>query len=153
MYVVPSDRHACRVYLPEQQLMPVRYSCHSGSHFLHTVFSGVVTDEDLKQQADAVASDPEIQPPIRELVDLAGVTEDKISPESLRYIAAVDARNPGRFKGQKTAVVAPTDLLFGRACIFLSFSDSAKTPAVVRVFRSENEARAWLSVAENSGMK
>ena len=105
-----------------------------------TVGSGALTDDDIRAHQQSLAKNPDFRPNLRQLLDTRAVTEVKVTPEGVR--AAV-AGNPFG-KGAKRAFVAATETIFGMARMF---EQSRVNPQdEFRVFRSMDEARAWLGL-------
>jgi hypothetical protein len=134
----------------EGMIMAAEYTYDEEKNFLHTRFYGVLTDEDLKWQAEAVTSDPRIRPGTREIVDLTGIEDIKASPESLKLIVATDRSHRDKLAGMRTAIVAPTDLLYGYSRMYEIFAELGESPVTIEVFRTIDEAREWLE-SQNNG--
>jgi hypothetical protein len=124
----------------------VEYEYDEEHNVLYTRFFGVVTDEDLRGQAQAVASDPRIRPGVRELVDLGGIEGIDASPSTFEYILLVDRVHARRYEGMRTAIVAPTELLYDYSRVYECMSGLRRSPATVRTFRSLREAEGWLGL-------
>jgi hypothetical protein len=103
-------------------------------------FEGIVTDEDLLQDQNAMRSAPEYKPEYRQLIDARGVERAEISTEVIRDLARA---SPGAAQARRAFVVA-SDLAFGLARMFEIQRTDA--PEEVRVFRDVNEARTWLGL-------
>ena len=78
--------------------------------------------------------------------DLKCVYELNFSLEEVRDIASYQQRleSSTRING-KTAIVASEDLIFGLGRMFQSFSEMSKVPIAVMIFRTMEEAEAWLA--------
>ena len=48
--------------------------------------------------------------------------------------------------GQKTAIVAPRELLYGLSKIYEVLYELSQAPADIKVFRNIGEARKWLGL-------
>lgn len=132
--------------------MAVTYTYDHKENLIYTKFSGVITDEDLRQQAKAVAADPRIKPGVRELVDLRSVDSVEASTETLGFIILTDKAHRDKFEGMRIAIVATRDLLFGLSKIFEVLSDIENAPSEVNVFRTMAEAKEWLQVIERQNV-
>lgn len=124
--------------------MPIEYTYNEKRNFLHTSFFGTITDEDLRKHAEAVAADPRIRPGLCELVDLTGIEAVSASSASLELIIKIDMAHIDKFAGQRTAIIATTDLLFGYARMYQTMVDLQNSPMKIRVFRTSEEAKKWL---------
>lgn len=126
--------------------MSVEYKYDEESNFLYSRFYGVLTDEDLKQQAQAVVDDPRIRPGVKEIVDLRGVDSVEASTDSIGAVINIDKENIEKLAGQRTAIVAPRELLYGLSKIYEVLYELSQGPANVKVFRDIGEARKWLDL-------
>jgi hypothetical protein len=126
--------------------MSVEYKFDEESNFLYSRFYGVLTDEDLRNQAQAVVDDPRIQPGVKEIVDLRGVDSVEASTDSLGVVINIDLEHSEKLAGQKTAIVAPRELLFGLSKIYEIMYEQSQAPADIKVFRDIGEARKWLEL-------
>ena len=128
--------------------MTVEYIYDEKENFIYTKFSGIITDEDLENQAKAVAVDPRVKPGARELVDLRAVDSVEASTETLGFIIFTDKEHRKKFEGMRIAIVAPRDLLFGLSKIFEVLSDVENAPSEINVFRTMAEAKRWLNIQQ-----
>lgn len=126
--------------------MSVEYKYDEEKKFLYSRFYGVLTDEDLRSQAQAVADDPRIQPGVREIVDLRGVDSVEASNDSIGVIINIDMEHSEKLAGQKTAIVAPRELLYGLSKIYEVLYELSQAPADIKVFRDISAARKWLEL-------
>jgi hypothetical protein len=126
--------------------MSVEYTYDEENKVMYTRFFGAVTAEDLKVQAENVCSDPRIGPGVRELVDLSGIEEVAGPANALEQNIRIDRQHSEKLAGLRTAIVAPTDLLYGFARVYQSLAEVQDAPATIEVFRTEKEAREWLGL-------
>ena len=126
--------------------MSVSYTYEEDTHYLYTKFYGVLTDADLQGHAQAVVDDPLIKGEIKEIVDLRDVESVEATTDSISEIINIDKLHIDKLSEQKTAIVAPRELLFGLSKIYEVLYELADAPARVKVFREINEARKWLGL-------
>jgi len=126
--------------------MPIEYAYDEKANVLYTRFFGVVTDDDLRNQARAVAEDGRVRPEVRELVDLSEIEKVEASPDTFDDIIVVERAHGQKFLGMRTAIFAPTDLLYGYSRMFQSMADLREAPSTVKTFRTLQEARDWLGL-------
>jgi hypothetical protein len=124
--------------------MPADYEYNAETRRLRTKLWGSVSDADLVLLAKSVAEDERIVCDTKELVDLSGVERVNVSQDGLRSVTEVELANPEKFQGFRSAIVAPTDLLYGMARMFENLSKSLGAPSRNKAFRDEEAARAWL---------
>jgi hypothetical protein len=126
--------------------MSVEYTYDEEQNVLYTRFFGVITAGDLKRQAENVCADPRICQGVRELVDLSDIEEIDGSESALEQNIRIDREHSEKLAGLRTAIVAPTDLLYGFARVYQSLAEVQDAPATIEVFRTEKEAREWLGL-------
>lgn len=126
--------------------MSVEYTYDEEKNVLYTRLFGVVTDNDLRDQGEAVAADPRIKPGVRELVDLSGIEEIQGSSSSLERNIQIDTANSEKLAGMRSAIVAGTDLLYGFARMYQTIAELRDSPLTVEVFRNIEDARKWLGL-------
>lgn len=120
--------------------VPASHCIDPGQRLVLRTFEGVLTDEDLLQDQNAMRNAPEYKPEYRQLIDARGVERAEISTEVIRDLARA---SPGAPEARRAFVVA-SDLAYGLARMFEIQRTDA--PEEVRVFRDVNEARAWLGL-------
>lgn len=126
--------------------MSVEYTYDEENNVLYTRFFGVVVEKDFSEQAEAVAADPRIKPGVRELVDLSGIEEVQGDQKALEANIRIDIHHSEKLAGMRTAIVAPTDLLYGFSRMYQSLVEVRGAPSTVEVFRNEKDARKWLGL-------
>jgi hypothetical protein len=126
--------------------MPVEYTYDEENKVMYTRFFGLVTEKDLKDQAEAVAADSRIEPGVRELVDLSGVEDIQGGASGLEENIRIDSAHGEKLAGLRTAIVAPTDLLYGFSRMYQSLAELREAPSTIEVFRTVEEAREWLGL-------
>ncbi len=131
--------------------MSVDYTYDDKRNVLYTRFFGVVIDEDLTVQAKKLAADPRIKPGLREIADLSDIEKVQASSSSLGANIDIDRAHSEKLSGMRTAVVAPTDFLFGFARMYELLAELQGSPSKVSVFRTVDEARRWLGLNDGDG--
>jgi len=129
--------------------MSVEFTYDEEHNILYTRFFGVVINDDMRDQAKAVAADPRIKTGVRELVDLAGVEEIQGSSSSLEDNIRIDRAHSEKLAGMRTAIVASTDLMFGFARMYQTLAELQGSPLTVEVFRNVGDAREWLGIQDD----
>ena len=115
----------------------VEYRFEPDRNLLVVTVTGTVTDEAFQDDKF-----PDVPPGTLELLDLDGATDVKISNAEVRRVAAVDTRRPERIV--RMAILAQRDVGFGLARMYQTLTSEMSTE--VQVFRSRDEALAWLGV-------
>ena len=124
--------------------MPTEHVYDERTRMLTSRFWGTITDADILALAESVASNPRIEPGMRELMDLREVERAEVTRQALQSVAAIDRNLADKFRGNRTAIVAVRDAHYGLARMFATLMESAGAPTEVRVFRDVDQARTWL---------
>jgi hypothetical protein len=106
-------------------------------------YTGIVDDTQLLQAYAALLADPDYDATFNDLVDLRGVARLEVSAEALRQL--ISMYTPVDQLGVRTrlAVVAGSDLTFGMSRMYELLRGDG-IPEEIRVFRSYDDAVAWL---------
>ena len=103
--------------------------------------TGVISSQEIEE---AIMSVYDGKPTRNQLWDLTGANVENIDRSSIRQFAKlVSERGHGR-SGGKTAIVSSVDLGFGLARVYGVMADITDQQIEVRVFRSIDEANAWV---------
>lgn len=120
--------------------MPASYRVDAEQKMIFSTATGAVTDADLRAHQKSLLADPGFDPGFSQIWDFQGVEEVQVSNGTLKELAASRS-----FSAEsRRAVVAPRDLVFGMARMFEMLHQQA--PEAFRVFRTSEEARAWLAL-------
>ena len=133
-------------------VMPIVYRIDHENRIVLARAYGVLTDEDVFNYQHSVWSGPELAG-YNELGEMAGVTDIAIpSIHRVRDLAMTAAEMDSEVMA-KVAIVAPEDLGFGLARMFQAYREMEKASRkVVGVFRTLEEAFAWLKIANPPAM-
>jgi hypothetical protein len=107
-------------------------------------YTGIVDDAMLLQAYAVLLAEPDYDATYDDLVDLRGVTRLEISATAMRQLIAM--YSPVDQLGVRTrlAVVAASDVTFGMSRMYELLRGDG-VPEEIRVFRSYDDAIAWLS--------
>ena len=106
------------------------------------VCSGDLT---AKEFIEAIERFYDLEPTPHNLWDLSHAKLAGLSLEAIREVAvSTHSKAPEREPG-KTALVSSEDLAYGLAKMYSAFSEMTGHSATVEVFRSTEEADAWLA--------
>lgn len=142
---------SCSARLAEMHL-PGAYDFDQEGGVVFTRFWGVVEDGDLTAVRRAIARDPDIRPPIYELVDLRGVENLAVTSRGIQAVVDIDmALREKASLRIATALVAEEEVAFGMARMFELLSSSRNSPRYVEVFRNAEEALNWLLSRQEGG--
>jgi hypothetical protein len=120
--------------------MPASYRIDGQRRTIFSSAVGLLVDADMRRHQRDLLSDPEFDSTFDQLWDLRGVERNDLTGGLLRDLSKVTPFA----RGVKRALVAPSDIDFGMARMFQLLHDHA--PEEVRVFRTMEEAEAWLGL-------
>ena len=102
---------------------------------------GNITAQDLISAIQALYDSV---PTPHHLWDLTEADFSHVSGQDVREIAEFPTRYVPARVGGKTAIVSPSDAMFGLGRMYESLAGIAGQKVTIRVFRSLGEANAWL---------
>jgi hypothetical protein len=122
--------------------MPHEYSIDAARRLVRVRMWGELTRAEIMATGAELSNDPLLRPEFSELIDLRGVTSAiAISAEDVRAIASAALSPVAR------RAFAASDLaMFGLARMFATLRDLTETREQVGVFRTLEEAEAWLGL-------
>lgn len=124
--------------------MPFTYRIDSERGVVYATATGTVTDDDVTKLKADIAADPAFRPGMVELSDLRGIEDLQVSPEGISRFAMMDQQHADDQADFKLALVANEDLVYGMARMYQM--STGPNPQQVSVFRSVEEAEAWLGI-------
>lgn len=120
--------------------MPISYEIDPKRRLIISRLTGIVTDEDVQEQRRRLPADPRFEPNYRQLIDLTGITEVRVTSSAITTAASAQYFTPGT----RRAFVAGTDATFGLARMFaLRAEGEGQT---IEVFRNRKQAEEWLGL-------
>lgn len=130
--------------------MPITYSIDETAARVHTVATGTLTDQEILEHKRALVGDPRYRPGMQEISDVRDVTELAVTPVGIRQMVAMDGAEADQLAGHRLAIVTGADVVFGVARMYQQSADH--TPQTIGVFRTMEEAEAWLADATAGDM-
>ena len=126
--------------------MPISYRIDPERNLVLTTATGILADNDVMDLKRRLVADPAFRPDMRQLSDVRGVTELRVTAGGVRGMVALDAGNASRLEGHRLAIVAGEDVVYGMARMYQSMTEQ-NLPGV-GVFRDYDAAVAWLGVTQ-----
>jgi len=120
--------------------MPVKNNIVLDQRIIITLMFGRITQDDVTGLYTALIADPKFDPSFDHLVDLSGVEEIAVTSDIVRSLAR---RELAYHTKSRCALVAPQDVTFGMARMYISVRDHRRE---YRVFRERAEAESWLAL-------
>jgi hypothetical protein len=120
--------------------MPVSYTIDANQKLVVSRLWGTVTEDEIHEHNTRLRNDPAFDPNYRQLTDLRGLIDTKVSTGVVRETA----RDQYFAANVKRAFVAETDFAFGMARMFAVHAESSGQ--TIEVFRDMPEAVRWLGV-------
>jgi len=108
-----------------------------------TYFTGVLTDQEIIQSCeDRISSEEKVRDILFIMDDFLGVTEFRVSSETIRTCASYAVRASEINTRLVHVTIAPSDLLYGMSRMWQALSDGTNWNR--NVFRNREEAEKWL---------
>jgi len=101
---------------------------------------GALTDDDVREHYQALRADPLFDPTYRQLVDMTGITEDRVDTATKRR----ESQNQIFVPGVRRAWVASQDYTFGMARMYAVAAENQGQN--IGVFRARSDAEEWLGL-------
>jgi hypothetical protein len=127
--------------------MPLSYRIDPEHSLILTTGSGVLADEHVLAHKKALNADPDYDASMKELSDLRAVTDLSVTTQGVSAMAGYDRDNPDTEGRHRLALVASEDVVFGMARMYQM--TTVESDSRVGVFRTIEEARAWLDADED----
>jgi hypothetical protein len=119
--------------------LPASYDIDKNQRLVTSRLWGSVTEDEVHDHNTRLRKDPAFDPGYRQLVDLTGITEIRVSSRTVNVTAMDQFFTPGT----RRAFLASSDATFGMARMFaLHAEGSGQT---IEVFRDRKKAEEWLS--------
>jgi hypothetical protein len=120
--------------------LPVTYHIDHKRRLVSSRLWGAVTDKEIHEHNDKLRNDPHFDPSYRQIVDLTGITEIKVSTVTINETSLNQIFNPGT----RRAMVATSDATFGMARMYALRAEGLGQ--TVEVFRDWPPAEEWLGI-------
>ena len=118
--------------------MPISYDIDKKQRLVTSRLWEVVTNDEVDDHNRRLRTDPDFDPGYRQLIDLSGITEIRITTPKVTAAAQDQYFTPGT----RRAFVALTDATFGMARMFATRAEASGQ--TVEVFRDRKKAEEWL---------
>jgi len=118
--------------------MPISYFIDADRALVTTRWWGAVTDHEVLDHNRMLRADRAFESHYRQLVDMTGITELRISTNLIKEIAIDQFFEPGT----RRAIVASSDAVFGMARMFALRAENVGQ--TIEVFRQSAPAEEWL---------
>jgi len=116
---------------------------HCDNHFVLTV-TGAIDPDALVEMITSLLAHEAWKPDTPVLVDESGMDASDASVASVRDIAHACSKGREQFGQARIAILVARDMEYGMNRMWMSFVDG-KWDAECNVFRSEKDARIWIS--------
>ena len=128
--------------------MPWDYVIFADKRLVYSRGWGDVTDADVLDHQRRLAEDPQFRNDFSQLIDFLGANSLKaLTFDGIRKAAQRHVFGPG----SRRAIVVSDAASFGLARMFKSYRDIAGGEEQVNVFRSLEDAWAWLGMSPREG--
>jgi hypothetical protein len=124
--------------------MTITYHLDPDQRIVFTQISGTLTDEDIARFAVDVWGS--LNGAVFDgLVDARAVARVTATPRGMQQNAEITTRLNPTLTPYRVAIVAPQDVVYGVGRMYEVYRE--RTPGIVQVFRTMEEALAWLRPA------
>ena len=113
--------------------MPITYDIDKKQRLVVSRLWDVVTNDEVDKHNRSLRSDPDFDPSYRQLIDLSGITEIRVTTPKVTATA---------HPGTRRAFFAPADAAFGLARKFATHAEAGGQ--TIEVFRDRKKAEEWL---------
>jgi hypothetical protein len=118
--------------------MPVRYELDIESKIVRTIFTGIVTENEVAEHAAHLGKDPAFQPGFSELADLSKALEVRLGYPEFQHLEFID---PFSREAKRAFVTTPRSQAYGLTRMFQMMRHS---PENIQIFDTVESALAWL---------
>ena len=118
--------------------MPIAYDIDKKQRLITSRLWDKVTNDEVDNHNRSLRSDPDFDPSYRQLIDLSGIKEIRITTPKVTAAAQDQYFTPGT----RRAFFAPEDVSFGLARMFATHAEAGGQ--TIEVFRDRNKAEDWL---------
>ena len=118
--------------------MPISYDIDKKQRLIISLLWDVVTNDEVDDHNQRLRNDPDFDPGNRQLIDLSGITEIRVTTPKVTAAAQDQYFTPGT----RRVFVAPTDATFGMARMFAMRAEAGGQ--TIEVFRDRKKAEEWL---------
>ena len=127
--------------MPEwEDALPAEYQIDVERRLVTSRAWGALTDDDVREHYQALRADPLFDPTYRQLVDMTGITEDRVDTATKRR----ESQNQIFVPGVRRAWVASQDYTFGMARMYAVAAENQGQN--IGVFRARSDAEEWLGL-------
>ena len=136
----PSSGRTCYLLsdIRQRPELPISYDIDKKQRLVVSRLWDVVTNDEVDDHNRALRADPDFDPSYRQLIDLSGITEIRITTPKVTTVAQDQYFTPGT----RRAFFAPADVAFGLARMFATRAEAAGQ--TIGVFRDRKKAEEWL---------
>ena len=127
--------------------MPFHCEILESHRLVYVIGDGVVTFDDFLRHFQDLADDARYRTPMLKLVRYLSPNVVDLSYSEAKAIPRRKKQYDDRFKGERCAVVAISDLDFGTARVSEGYTDESGVE--LSAFRSAAAALAWLNIDQN----
>ncbi|MHB1381937.1 MAG: hypothetical protein ACYCXJ_06915 [Thermoleophilia bacterium] len=124
--------------------MPISYEINNEEGVIYTTATGSLDDADIAGFKQALLSDRDYRPGMKELSDVRGVDDFRVTAAGIRSFAGMDGDSAELVKEHRLAIVATEDVIYGMARMYQAQTEKAKPN--VQIFRDLQLAREGLGL-------
>ena len=119
--------------------MPITLTIDSEKRIVYSALHGIIHEAEFLAQPQRIQNHPAFDPSFSEIIDLRGITDVQVPPESIRQLAATESICN---RESKHVVIAPSGLIMDFARMFQL--DAQQTRPHVVIVKTPAEAYEYL---------
>jgi hypothetical protein len=119
--------------------VPISYEIDATTGVLNSVFTGKVGPRELLDWYDELQRHPDFRPDLTQIAEFR-MSEADWTPDEMKEVVTREPFGPGA----RRAFVGPVDLIYGLARMYSTFAETMGQGGQIEVFRTVEEARAWI---------
>lgn len=108
--------------------MPITLTIDTEKRVVYSALHGVITEDEFLAQPQRILTHPAFNPAFSEIIDLRGITDVQVAPESIRKLAATESIFD---RESKHVVIAPTGLILDFARMFQANAEQTRPHVVI----------------------
>lgn len=108
--------------------MPITLTIDTEKRIVYSALHGSISEEEFRAQPQRIQNHPAFDPSFSEIIDLRGITDVQVAPETIRDLAA---RESIFNRESKHVVIAPSGLIMDFARIFQAHAEQTRPHVVI----------------------
>jgi hypothetical protein len=108
--------------------MPITLTIDTDKRVVYSALHGVITEAEFLAQPQRILAHPAFDPSFSEIIDLRGITDVQVSPETIRNLAMTQSIFS---RESKHALISPSGLILDFARMFQANAEQTRPDMVI----------------------